>query len=70
MVEIWKSLLPFPLPTSLSAMPQFPWTLQQLGISGAGAGCALFSHQQPDLSVLATLSSSIFHQISHSPPIS
>lgn len=69
LVKIQKATLPFPLPASLSVTPQFPWTLQQLEISGAGVGCALFSHQQPDLSVLATLSSSTHNQVSHSPPI-
>lgn len=69
MVKIQKPTLPFPLPAPLSLTPQFPWTLQQLEISGSRAGCTLFSHQQPDLSVLAPLSSSSLNQKSHSPPI-
>lgn len=56
-MKIRKPTLPFPLPAPFSVTPLFPRTLQQLEISGAGAGCALLPHQQPDLSTLAALSS-------------
>lgn len=73
LVKIRKPTLPFPLPAPFSVTPLFPWTLQQLEISGAGTGCALLPHQQPDLSALAALSSpsqrfNTEPNISQSPP--